>query len=249
MLPEVQFSQGLFIFYFERAWLQAEPYFCRAIELSPRSSLAHLYYGVFLAVAYRHDEAAAQVRVALDLDPLSPFVLTLGAWALYMRGLNPEAERLVRQAQDLQPDFLPGLLVLALVLTVSGRMAEAIPVAERLIALSRAPIFVGLLSVVYGLARRTGDLTHLEHELEERRSRGEYITPFSQVQFAMSRSDGAMIRRALEDCLTENTSFASLRIWCGGPLLDAWRTDATIDEVLLRLGDGVRPPSTMNTGA
>ena len=247
MLPEVQFSQGEFTFCFERAWLQAEPYFRRALELNPRSSLAHVYYSLFLAVAYRPDEASAHVSVALDLDPLSPFVLTLGAWAPYMRAAYPDAEHLVRRALDLQPDYLLGLVVLAVVLSLSDRVAGAIPVAERLVALSRAPTFVGLLGLVYGLAGRTDDLTRLEHELEERRSRGEYITPVSRVHFAMGRGDRGLIRRALEDCLADNTTFASLRI--SGPLLDAWRTDAAIDELLLRLGDGVRPPSPMNTGA
>jgi hypothetical protein len=47
------------------------------------------------------------------------------------------------------------------------------------------------------------DLTRLEHELEERRSRGEYITPFSRVQFAMARGDGGLIRHALEQCLAD----------------------------------------------
>jgi|SRR6516165_2440150 hypothetical protein len=100
---------------------------------------------------------------------------------------------------------------------------------------------------MYGLAGRTDDLTRLEHELEERRSRGEYITPVSPVAFAMGRSDRGLIRQALEDCLADNTPFASLR--SGGPSLDSWRTDSAIDELLLRLGDGVRPPSPMNTGA
>jgi TolB-like protein/Tfp pilus assembly protein PilF len=239
MLPEVQFSQGLFIFYFERAWLQAESYFRRAIELNSRWSLAHASYGLFLAAAYRHDEAMAQVNVALDLDPLSPLVHAFGAFVQCTGGAYPEAERLARRALDLQPDYLFGLVWLANVLTATGRVAEAIPVAERVVALSRAPSFVGWLGVVYGLAGRTDDLTRLEHELEERRSRGEYIPPVSLVLFAMGRGDGAMIGRALEHCLADNTPFASLRAF--GPFLDAWRTDGAIDALLLRLGDGVRP--------
>jgi tetratricopeptide (TPR) repeat protein len=246
MLPEVQCSQALFIFYFERAWLKAEPYFRRALELNSRWSLAHVYYGVFLAAAYRHNEASAQVNIALDLDPLSPFVRAFSAWVLYMGGAYPEAERLARGALDLQGDYLLGLFVLGLVLNAGGRVGEAIPVVERLVALSsRAPNFLSVLGAVYGRAGRRDDLTHLEHELEERRSGGEYITPVSRVAFAMVRSDRVLIKRALEDCLADSTPFASVRT----PLLDAWRTDGAINELLLRLGDGVRPPSRMNTGA
>ena len=223
-------------------------YFRRALELNPRWSAAHIYYGLFLAAAYRPHEAAAHVKLALDLDPLSPLVHALAGLVMHLARAYPEAERLARRALDLQPDYLFALVRLAAVLTSGGRPAEAIPVAERTVGLSRAPNFLGLLGAVYGLAGRRDDLTHLEHELEERRSRGEYITPVSRVAFAMGRGDGAMIRRALEDCLADHTPFVSLRIICG-PSLDAWRTDVGLDELLLRLGDGVRPSNPMNTGA
>jgi serine/threonine protein kinase/tetratricopeptide (TPR) repeat protein len=247
MLAEVQLSQALFIVNFERRWLQAEPYFRGALDLNPRLALARVLYGTFLAAAYRPDEASVQVQVALDLDPLSPIVHAVAALALYMGGAYPEAERHARRALDLQPDYLLGLLVLALFLEYSGRAAEAIPVAERLVALSRAPNYVGVLGAVYGRTGRTDDLTRLEHELEERRSRGEYVTPMTLVGFAMARGDGGLIRRALEECLADHTPFVSLR--SGGALLDEWRADGAVDELLLRLGDGVQPPGTVKTGA
>jgi hypothetical protein len=53
-----------------------------------------------------------------------------------------------------------------------------------------------------------------------------------------------VIRRGLEDCLADNTPFDSIRVFAG-PALDEWRTDGAIDALLLRLGDGVRPPDTM----
>jgi serine/threonine protein kinase/tetratricopeptide (TPR) repeat protein len=247
MLPEVEFSQAIFILNFDRAWLQAEPYFRHAVELNPRWSLAHLFYGMFLAAAYRPDEASAQVQVALDLDPLSPWVHAGSALTLNMTGAYPEAERLARRALDLQPDYLPGLYALAGSLICCDRAVAAIPVADRAAALSRAPVFVGMLGLVYGRGGRADGLTQLEHELDERRERGEYITPWSLVSFAIGRGDGAMVRATLERCLADHTPFIGLRTL--GPLLDEWRTDRAIDELLLRLGDGVRPSNPMGTGA
>src|SRR5262249_8569041 len=247
MLPEVQLAQGMVTFCLERAWLRAEPYFLHALELRPRWSLAHIWYSVFLAFAHRHDEAVAHMNVALDLDPVSPVVHGVGALAMAMCRENLKAEHLIRRTLELQADYILGLSGLTMHLTATGRAAEAIPVAERLVARSRAPIFVGTLGMAYGLAGRTYDLVRLEHELEERRSRGEYIAPASQVQFAIGRSDGAMISRALEDCLADHTSFFSLRGFTGLSL-DDWRADAAIDELLQRLGD-IRPrgTSTMRT--
>jgi serine/threonine-protein kinase len=242
MLPEVQFSQGLFILYFEDAWLRAEPYFRRTLELNARLSLARVYYGHLLAAAYRYEEASVQLKVALDLDPLSPFVHALSALALYVSRAYPEGERLARRALDLQADYLLALYALEIILTASDRAVEAIPIAERAVALSRAPIFVGLLGAAYGLAGRTADMTQLERELEERRSRGEYIPPLALVNLAIGRADGRMVKDALERCVDDSTPFMPLRATCG-PLLDEWRTDVAIDELLQRLGDGVRPPA------
>ena len=157
-----------------------------------------------------------------------------------------EAEHLARRALDLQPDYLLGLMMLGMSLTSTSREAEAIPVVERAVALSRASLFVGMLGTVYGIAGRTDDLTQLEHELEERCSRREYVTPASFVLFGVGRGDGALIRCALEDCVADHMPFTSLRI-VGGPFLDTWRTDVTIDELLQRLGDGVPPPEATKT--
>jgi serine/threonine-protein kinase len=240
MRSEVQFAQGLFIGAFDRAVMKAEPHFRHATELNPGWSIARAYYGYYLGVIYRHDEASTQVKIALDLDPLSPFVYAVGALAFFMGRAYREAERLARRALDLQADFLLGQASLGLVLAATGRLAEAIPVLERLVTLSRMPSWVGMLGMTYGLVGRVEDLAVLERELDERRKRPEYITPLSLVQFAVGRGDSARIQQALESCLTDNVSFGTLRGYAG-PFLDQWRTDVAVDELLQRLGDGVRP--------
>jgi tetratricopeptide (TPR) repeat protein len=182
--------------------------------------------------------------IQLDLDPLSPFAHAIAAAVLFMDRAYPAAERLARRALDLQPDYVFALRALAAILAESGRVAEAIPLAERVVALSRAPFFVDLLGMVYGRAGKMDDLTRLERELEERRSRGEYVLPSSRVAIAIGRDDATLLRRGLEECLADHTPFVHLRLTFG-PILDAFRTDVGIDELLQRLGDGVRPPSTM----
>ena len=49
--------------------------FRRAIDLDPNNSDAHMMYADFLASMKRWDESAAQFRQALELDPVSPFLL------------------------------------------------------------------------------------------------------------------------------------------------------------------------------
>jgi len=52
-------------------WPGAEQEFKRAIELNPNELSAHQWYAVYLSALGRHQEAIAEIKRALDLDPLS----------------------------------------------------------------------------------------------------------------------------------------------------------------------------------
>lgn len=64
-LWEVKYSRAFYIFYFEGAWREAEPYFREAIAINPRSSLAQVYYGLFPATAI--SSRASGLRLSTSL--------------------------------------------------------------------------------------------------------------------------------------------------------------------------------------
>ena len=108
-LWEVEFSQAFYTFYFERSWRDSEPHFQKAVAINPRSSLAQVYYGLFLATDQRGEEAVAKLTLACELDPLSPFIHGLAGFGFYVLGRFDEAERAGNRALELQPDYLIGL--------------------------------------------------------------------------------------------------------------------------------------------
>lgn len=55
-------------------WAGAEREFRRAIELNRNYATAHQWYSEYLAMLGRHEEAIAEARRAVELDPLSPVV-------------------------------------------------------------------------------------------------------------------------------------------------------------------------------
>ena len=229
-LWEVNFSRGFYTFYFERAWREAEPHFEKAIAINPRSSLAQVYKGVFLATAGRAEEALTHAKLACQLDPLSPTIHCTASAALSSLGQFEAAERMAQQALELQPDFLFGLWVRGLALCGLGRSEEAIEPLERSAVLSRAPIFVGILGFGYASAGRHEDARRLLSELEDRGSRGEYIPTFAPLTVNVGLRDLPGIREALANAVAEPTSPFSVRVMCGR-FLEAFRSDAEIDRL------------------
>jgi tetratricopeptide (TPR) repeat protein len=233
-LWETNFSRGVYLFYFERDWRGAGPFFRKAIEIYPRSSLAQVYYSLFLATEGRPEEAAKHAALALEYDPLSSFIHGISGGAFYALELFDEAEREARQSLALQPDYLFGLWVIGLTLCGMGRTEEAIQPLERAITLLRTPLFVGNLGLAYARAGRTEDALRLLRELEDRLSRGEYTPAFTPLAIHVGLGDLDAIRRTLSKSLEEATPPLSFRMTCGH-FLDTFRTDPEIDRMLFGL--------------
>jgi serine/threonine protein kinase/tetratricopeptide (TPR) repeat protein len=235
-LAEVQFAQALHVLYFDRHWRHSEPFFRRAIEINPRWSLARAFHGVALAGMYRLDEARVEAAAAIELDPLSPFIHGAAGMAYFAGGDVASAEQAARRALQLQPDFLMGVWLLAIALDDKGELDEAARLMEQTTALSRAPIFVSMLGKIYALLRRPGGCARIEAELDERRTRGEYIPRACGVMIAVGRRDVGLLRAALRACIEEQTCWLTVRMG-PGPLLETFRSDPEVNALLDRIYD------------
>jgi TolB-like protein/Tfp pilus assembly protein PilF len=231
-LWEVNFSRGIYASCFERCG-DAGPYFQKAILINPRSSLARVYYGYFLAMDGRAEEAVEQTTLACKADPLSPFVHSLTSLALWILTRFDEAERMAHHALELQPGYLQGLLVHGVALCALGRNEEAIEALERVVTASRAPLFVGSLGCIYARAGRLDDSMRLLHELEDRSSRGEYVPTRALLDIYQGQGDVPAMRRALSKMLTEAAPLILLTT--SSPFLGAYRSDPEIDRLLSKL--------------
>lgn len=86
---------------------RAEEYFRKAIELNPNCAAAHQWYGEFLGDLRRFDESIAELRKAMELDPLSPMVGADLADGYLHAGRYREAEQELKRVIELYPDFVP----------------------------------------------------------------------------------------------------------------------------------------------
>jgi TolB-like protein len=113
--------------HFEFDWPAAEQEYRRALALNPSDANAHFYYSnSLLSPQGRHDEAIAEIKLALRLDPLSaPIDSFLGRTYLWARRYD-EALAHLKDATRRSPNFVLNHVRLSRVYAYMGRYAEAI---------------------------------------------------------------------------------------------------------------------------
>jgi adenylate cyclase len=113
-------------------WSGAEREFQRAIALNPSDPTSHLFYSnSFLSPQGRHDEAIAEMKIAIALDPLSfPIQSFLGRTLLWA-GRTVEALAQFAKANQLSPNSALGHMRLAHAYSYLARYEDAIAEEER----------------------------------------------------------------------------------------------------------------------
>ena len=241
-LSEAHRAQGIYTFHFEPHWRAADDAFAAALALDLNDALCHATYGMFLATAYRFDEARVSLARALDRDPFSAQVHFLVASAACAMNDGAGAGRHAARALELQPEALGPRWPQTVSLLMADKHDEAIALGEQIVARTRAPIFVGVLGMVYGRAGRMADARRLGEELYDRAGRGEFVSPASLLALALGLDDRTLVIQCLAACADGGAApFAVVATnrW----LLDAHRDDPEVGRLLDRLHDGARPTS------
>src|SRR5258707_861189 len=157
-------------------WGESEKEFKRAIELNSNYPTAYHWYSIYLKAMGRNDEAAAMIKRAQELDPLSSII---GGHVSRMYGLQNNHEASIENSLkviELDPNFAPAYEYLALSYLKRGRNAEAIAAAEKAVDLhSRAGCTLVDLGHVYAVAGKRSEAIEKIRELEEKYTRREAI--------------------------------------------------------------------------
>src|SRR6516165_398576 len=235
LLWECSFSKALYVLYFEREWRQAEAALQQALALNPNSSLASVHYGWFLTLAGREREAVDVFERARNLDPLAPLVRGITAGGLCILRRFDAAERAALEALELQPDYIQALWWLGMAHLGQQRYGEGLQRLERVVALSRTPLFVGMLGLGYGFAGRCAAAQQLLRELDDRGSRGEHVPACAQLAIQLGLGDIPKVRAGLLDVATRPAQQCIVRTALGPFLSGTLRTDPEIDRAHIDL--------------
>lgn len=97
-------SKAVMAVWTEWDWQKGEEAFIKAIELNPNNALSHMFYAHLLLTLQRPQEAKEQCKIALDLDPLRPFVLGLATVVQQSIGQYEYAVQLSEKALSIEPN-------------------------------------------------------------------------------------------------------------------------------------------------
>lgn len=132
LLAEAHAAMG-WVYSHEHAWTNAQRSFERAIELNPSLTQAYTNYSIStLQPMRKFDEALAIMRTAQQNDPLSLEVRReIGTLQLYA-GRYADSIDTLQRVVTVDPEYPFAALYLARALTFAGRLAEALPLLERI---------------------------------------------------------------------------------------------------------------------
>ena len=152
--------------------------FTRALALNPHITAIYFAHAEYLSALGRQDEASAEVRKALQIDPLAPELLFLLEFPPYLKHDYEGALAADRAAIKAHPDFWPPRMAGGYAYVAERRFPEAIAEFERARALN--PESTLTLSGLASAYARSGNraeavklLTLLKKTSSER-----YVAPF-----------------------------------------------------------------------
>lgn len=125
-LAEAWASQGFMLGIHLWRWKEAEESFKKSITLNPGYATAHHWYATLLEIQGKHEEAKAELRRALEIDPLSyNFLADLGQ-VYYFNREYQTAEEFCKKSLAINPDFSFAHNYLGYIYMQTGRYELAI---------------------------------------------------------------------------------------------------------------------------
>ena len=215
-------------------WAGAEREFKRAIELNGSYPTAHAWYGEYLMVLGRFDEALAEMNRANELNPLSPAInLALGSRFYYARQYSQAIEQ-CQKTLAMDGGFLPAHVFLGRAYLQKTAYAEGLAEFRKALQLSDGDTNeLAALGLGLATSHQEGEARKIVDQLKER-SQQTYVQPMwvAVIYLALGNRDQAFdwIQKAFDD---RSAWLVYLKV---DPLFDGIRQDARFTDLMRRIG-------------
>ncbi len=204
---------------YEYDWSTAQKEFERGLKLSPSDSVGHLWYAKYLAMVGRVNEVMVQRRIAVDVDPASPYAVQAIGGYLSVAGHYDEAIDQFQNALRLEPDFGLAHQGLGVAYVLKGMYPEAVAELQTASRLMAGPRRMALLGWGYGVMGKTSEARRILNDFLDQDRRGSVpALAIAQVYIGLGDKDRAfqwldkaVDQRDLDLLLQYDSPYAPLR--------------------------------------
>lgn len=232
-LAEAHASLAVIKAFYDWQWAEAEAEYKRAIELNPGYASAHHWYGWYLALMGRLDQAIDEITQAYELDPRSLEINTDLGLSFFLARQYDQAIEQFRKSIEMDQSFINGHFFLGWAYEQKGDAERAIAEFQKVLQLSDAPFFRAALGHAYASAGQREEAARVLEELQERQKHG-HVSPydFTIIYTALGERERAFecLEKAFE---TRSEALVWLKV---DPRLDQIRTDPRFIDIQRRVG-------------
>jgi TolB-like protein/Flp pilus assembly protein TadD len=234
-LADAHISLGYVRLFRDWDWESARASLKRARELSPGAA-AHQWYGLFLDMDGRLDDARREIERAVELEPLSVVTGALRGFQLNLAGDHAAELEQCRAVVELDPNHFVGHWGLGLAYEHAGRMEDSAAAIRRAAELAEDnPIVTALLARAEALAGRRDEARRILAAMESDPAAGrpsDYLR--AGAELALGERDEAL--RRLESAAAAREPWM---VWVRvDPMLSALRGDRRFEALLKRVFAG-----------
>ena len=231
-LAEAHTSLAVIAQNYDWDWETAGKEYRRAIQLNPNYATAHHWYGEYLALQGRFDEAFPEIERARQLDPLSLIIATdYGAILYFSRQYEPAIKQL-RTVLDMEANF-PRAHMVAYAYVQEGSFTDALTdIGAWRQSGGDTPWPPAMEAYVYG---REGQMAKAEPALRELQQmyRGQHLdaAPMFVAYIGMGDKNDAFtwLQKAYQE---HSPALTALKV---DPLYDPLRADPRFADILRRV--------------
>ncbi len=223
--------------YYHRDWPGAERNFRRGLELSSNFAEMHAHYAFCLVLFGRNEEALAEMRRALDLDPLSPrFGFGSARLFFFMRQYDTALDQF-RKTLELDPSWDFAHEWLGYAYEKKNMAKEAIGEWSKALHLRGVDEDASLLKGTYaesGFEAAVHALAQKQLErIKEKTARGEYVPAVDYVTAYMRLGDKEQAFAWLAKAVEERNRLAfEIKF---NPIFDPLRGDSRFENLLQKV--------------
>jgi len=233
-LAEAHVSLGYSQLVYEWNFSEARKEFEKALQLRPGYATAHQFYGYYLTTMGQLDEAIAERKKAVELDPINPLMNSALAEAYYhARRFDITIEE-SHKALELDPSYAVGLVNIGRAYEQMGMYPQARDSFQTILKIAPDdPAILALMGHEYAVSGDKVDAQKTLVKLTET-SKRKYVPAvyFALVYIGLGRKDDAF--HWLDKAYDERCEYL---VYLGSePLADPLRGDPRFARLLSRLG-------------